>query len=133
MATQLEQVSIDLKNLSSDVIKEITTDLTANLVEVSPVDTGWMRANWVPSIGTPLELNQPGVKQTSSQVSLRETNQQAGIISILTDYTLERGDTFVSNNVPYVQVLNGGHSKQEPAGFVERAVEKAITTDQENR
>jgi formaldehyde-activating enzyme involved in methanogenesis len=32
----------------------------------------------------------------------------------------------VSNNVPYINRLNEGHSAQAPAGFVQQAVAKAV-------
>ena len=39
------------------------------------------------------------------------------------------GPIYITNNVPYINSLNGGHSQHAPAGFVERAIVKAVTTD----
>jgi hypothetical protein len=33
-------------------------------------------------------------------------------------------DGVIENSVPYIEVLNNGHSKQSPAGFIETIVQK---------
>jgi len=35
----------------------------------------------------------------------------------------------VGNGVPYIGVLNDGHSAQAPKGFVQRAINKTLTSD----
>ena len=32
----------------------------------------------------------------------------------------------ITNNVPYIEALNEGHSPQEAAGFVQRAIARAL-------
>ncbi len=81
----------------------------------TPVDTGHARANWVPSIGAP----HAGVVQGNAA-------GQAGSAAVLT-FKLGTGSLYISNNVPYIQALNYGHSKQAPRLFVEACVDRALT------
>lgn len=126
---QIIEIVKDLKDLTGKAIKKITLDLTANLVEVTPVDIGWARANWVPSIGRPSLPRTISGKPTAGQLSAKEGKQEQGLAKVATQYTLDQGVVFVSNNVPYILRLNDGHSQQEPAGFIQRAITKAVTVD----
>ena len=108
------------------MITKITLDVAANLMEATPVDTGWARANWVPSIGAPFG---GGVGSILGDVAAAQGAQQAATIGVAATYKLPMGRVFVSNNVPYITRLNDGSSKKEPAGFVQRAIRKAVTQD----
>ena len=48
---QVTAIVRGLDRFAERVIVKITLDVTANLIEANPVDTGWSRANWVPSVG----------------------------------------------------------------------------------
>ena len=52
--TQIRAIVRGLERVTERVIIKITTDVTANLIETTPVDLGWARANWVPSLGAPV-------------------------------------------------------------------------------
>lgn len=125
MGAQSDAIVAEMLKGLSDVATEIVLEITANLVEATPVDTGWARANWVPSIGEPPPtdpVGAPGQPSTSEQA--------AGQLAML-DYTPDKGPAFISNNVPYIQVLNDGSSTQAPSGFVERAIEQGLQTIQQ--
>ena len=118
-----------LDRLTSRVVVKLTLDVTANLVETTPVDTGWARANWVPSIGEPALKDLPAVGPDNSQaVASAVTEQEVARAKIL-GYVLKRGRVFVTNNVPYILELNDGSSTKAPAGFVQQAIAKAVTQD----
>ena len=53
MVDQIRVVVGAFEDFAEKIIKEITLEATANLIEDTPVDTGWARANWIPSITTP--------------------------------------------------------------------------------
>ena len=114
--------------------KKVTLDVVANLKAQprttstgTPVDTGWARNNWIPSIGE--SVDEPvGDRETDVQSAARA--QAEGEAEVL-KYNVSRGTIYVSNNVPYISLLNDGHSSQQPAGFVQRSIEKAVTTDQQ--
>lgn len=130
MATpQVRAVIQALERVTEKAIVKITLDVTANLVQSTPVDVGWARANWVPAIGTPVLKNLSGVDPTSGATSAAAAEQQGALGGIVAGYKLDRGKVFVSNNVPYITKLNDGSSKQAPAGFVQAAIRKAVAED----
>ena len=120
---QLRFIMRGLTELAERVVSKVSLDITANLVEATPVDTGWARANWVPSIGSPFK------EITGNDDNVSDVEQQKGVTEVATNYSLERGPVFISNNVPYITHLNDGSSTQAPAGFVQVAIHKAVTQD----
>ena len=125
---QVRAIVRDLERFTERLIVKITLDVTANLVETTPVDTGWARANWVPSVGK--RSRRPAEsfsgRTPSAFVQAAAAKQTAGTAQALS-YKLERGRVFVTNNVKYINRLNDGYSRQAPAGFVQRAIRKAVT------
>lgn len=106
------------------VVKAITLNVVANLRRApaeggTPVDTGWARANWIPSIGVPRSAT------AGSPESVSTAEQDLGVAAVAAGYRLEQGSVHVTNNVPYIQKLNAGHSPQAAEGFVQRAVVEA--------
>jgi hypothetical protein len=112
-----------LEAVTSNVVKKITLDVTANLVETTPVDTGWARANWIPAISQPYRSTE------GSPESVSRAAQTTGQARVATSYDIRQGSVFVSNNVPYIVRLNEGSSSQAPSGFIEAAITKAVTRD----
>lgn len=132
---QIRLIVGEIKGLTERVVTKLTLDITANLIETTPVDTGWARANWVPRIGEPytsdggIEFN---AEERRASVGSARGAQAAGTASLLT-YDLDRGPVFVSNNVPYIEVLNSGSSKQAPAAFIEAAIQQAVNSNRNIR
>lgn len=111
-----------LADWSTRQVAGLMLNITSELIHTTPIDTGWARSNWVPSIGEPF-LGDVGKKGPN------DAGPQSDGESALAGYTnFAMGDIFITNNVPYIQVLNAGHSKQAPAGFVEAAVERGLAT-----
>lgn len=105
----------------------IALDITANLVETTPVDTGWARANWVPTLDNPFDGNpDPEEGPTAREVADGRATQQEAIVGVKRGYRLAKGVVYITNNVPYIRDLNDGSSKQAPAGFVQTAVQRAV-------
>lgn len=125
---QIRVIVGELEGVTSRVIKKLTLDATANLIEDTPVDTGWARANWVPSIGLPIVEGADASTREERQggVSSRRAQQQTKVAEVATGYTLDRGSVFISNGVPYLVQLNEGTSKQAPAAFVQAAIARAV-------
>ena len=126
---QIRAIIRSLERVTERVITKISLDVTANLIETTPVDTGWARANWVPAIGQPFTASLEDVKPQPGDISLATSRQNQGTASVATGYRLSQGSVFVSNNVPYIVRLNEGSSSQAPAAFVQRAISKAVTQD----
>lgn len=117
--TNVEIVSRKLGRAMSRGVAKLTLDITANLIEDTPVDTGWARANWVPSIGRPTR----GVE--GSRENVTRSRQEAGQARVLGFDIRRTGIVYVTNNVPYIEALNDGSSSQAPAGFVETDIDRA--------
>lgn len=125
MSQQVRAVIRATEKVTEFVITRLTLNITANLVETTPVDLGWARANWVPAIGVPFTGNAGAVDPDDAGVSAQGARQQAAIAA-MTAYKLGRGSVFISNNVPYIGRLNAGSSRQAPAGFVQGAVREGV-------
>lgn len=126
----MSQTTFVMKALSmalDKVVKKITLDVTANLIEATPVDTGWARANWIASIGAPVIADLSLIRsreQRAAGVQNAVGEQATGTATVAANY--KRGKTYVTNNVPYIVDLNDGTSMQAPSGFVQEAIVKGL-------
>lgn len=117
-------VITQLKEFSAKKVAKLMLAITDILIRNTPVDTGWARSNWVPSIGRAFD----GVANDPSRVSTAE--QESGSLEVAGYLDFAWGDLFITNNVPYILPLNEGHSAQAPAGFVQAAIEQGIASVQ---
>lgn len=129
---QIRVVVSSLNGFVELLMKKVALDIVANLSAApgeggTPVDTGWARANWVPQIGSP-KTSVSG-SRAQAEKGLLPSDQQTGIAQVATSYKLARGPIHITNNVPYIQRLDQGSSKQAPRGFIRRAIKKAVTVD----
>jgi hypothetical protein len=115
-------VSRDIRHLGPDTekaltraVNELTLAVNEKLVETTPVDTGYARASWIPSVGSPSSATGGSESAPSSAAA---TSGQA---QVATNPDLRR-TLHITNNVDYIQKLNDGSSSQQPALFVERAI-----------
>ena len=126
-SARVRAVAAALDDAVREVSVRVTLEIVAELQATTPVDTGWARANWIPSIGAPSPAAQaPG---SSGNVGQAVGAQQAGIASLVV-HGQARGTApvslFVTNGVPYIRRLNDGWSQQAPARFIEASIERAI-------
>ena len=99
---------------------QVLANLTASPARGgTPVDTGWARANWVPSITTPAKGT------VGSRDAVSRSGQSTGKASLIS-YRLTSGPIHITNNVPYIGRLNDGSSKQAPRAFVQAGIARAI-------
>jgi hypothetical protein len=108
-----------LEEFSAKVVKAITLEITSNLIKSTPVDTGWARANWVPSVGTPAGGTVGSPRGVSAGAQAAGQAKVAG-------YKITQGNVFITNNVPYILRLNDGSSTQAPSGFIQQAIARGI-------
>lgn len=121
MASQTRMVKEALEEAIEKSIIALSTNITTELQDRTPVATGWARANWVPGLGG------PGNSSSSSRPDGSQGAAQAAGISSLSSYKLEIGPVFVTNNVPYITRLNDGYSAQAPSGFVQQGIAAAVS------
>ena len=96
-------------------IKKIALQTFTGVVKKTPVDTGRARAGWV--IGVEQPRNSPFIlgeaKLSASEIGSRAAIEIASLSRITPFSTV-----FISNNLPYIEVLEEGSSKQAPEGMV---------------
>jgi hypothetical protein len=97
----------------------IAVEVTAELQESTPVDTGFARASWIPSVGAP---------STELGGALDAPNPAAAEAGSLASpaFKLSDGMAYVSNNARYIRMLDEGSSLQAPAGFVRASIERGL-------
>jgi hypothetical protein len=125
-----QQIRIIIDGLEKDaeaVIKKLTLDVVANLTKApseggTPIATGWARANWIANVATP-KTDPVGTPESVPSARAEQSASLGGVLA----YRLRNGPVFISNNVPYILRLNDGHSGQAAAGFVQRAIQLAVT------
>lgn len=125
--SETDRVIAKLDDAVETIVSSLAINITAELIERTPVDTGWARANWVPQVGSPFLGNSQNYSREErlSDVGL-QTGQQQTAIGGLFAYKIGRGAVFISNNVPYIGFLNDGSSQQAPSGFVTLAIVAGI-------
>lgn len=126
MGAGAERIRERLRKQLETIFKALTLEIDKELRKATPVDTGFARANWVPSVGAP-HVGSAEVVRVARTVGSAE--HATGVAQVLS-FKLEDGTTWVSNSAAYIQALNYGHSKQAPPLFVEAAVDRAVATIQ---
>lgn len=121
--TSVRVVVKSLSGFTEKLVKRLALNVTANLVETTPVDTGWARANWVPQIGSPRSRT-AGTRAAAENGQIDSNPQSNGTLAVL-GYKLGPA-IHISNNVPYIKKLNAGSSTQAPAAFVQSAILRAV-------
>lgn len=109
-------VRFDLDGLAESVAvvadkvqRKAALDLFGELIQTTPIDTGRARAGW--SMDARQGADVPPLKASSYRP--KSPFPPKGVPFII-----------IYNNVEYIVRLNEGHSRQAPARFVQRAVEK---------
>jgi len=97
---------------------QLAVNIHGRLVEDTPKDTGWAASNWVPNIGSAFRT------LAGSPESINNSPQARGLNNLL-NWNFEQ-PVYISNNVPYIQVLNTGTSIQAPSMFVETIIQSEV-------
>lgn len=124
---EVQRVGRLLDIATSKVARRLILEINAELVEATPVDSGWARSNWVPSIKNPIE------SVFGSPDALDNSARSRGEAAIVIGYDLKDGPAWITNNVPYIVQLNGGSSNQAAEGFVQSAIEFGIVAASSQR
>lgn len=100
------------------LVRRCALAIDTAVVLATPVDTGRARANWQVEIGQ-APTGEVDAKDVSGQTAI-----QQGKVAI--EGYKSGSAIFITNNLPYIERLNDGWSKQAPAGFVEQAVQVGV-------
>lgn len=123
------QVDALVRGGVEEVVRRLQLRTWQVLTSATPVDTGFARANWTPTVGSPISerRDQPAsATEARSQARSGLPANRARAEQIAQSYLLMHGRVFIVNPVPYVVYLNEGSSSQAPAKFVERGIGQAI-------
>lgn len=108
----LSRFAVNSEKQMKTVIQKITMEAFAGVVLKTPVDTGRLRANWSPSIGSPTGVAYDGKFDKTGGAT----------IALAQRTTLDWnciGSIYLCNNLPYAGAIEYGHSKvKAPAGMV---------------
>ena len=137
----LEQFSkrmADLGNLveqnSKTITQKVAYAVVKEVVEKTPVDTGQAKSNWRASLGSPItEPRGPFFPGKFGSTALNNTTTALDAARRVIAQYQSGGSIYFTNNLAYIELLNQGHSKQAPAGFVEAAVDAGIATVRASR
>lgn len=99
------------------VVRKVALDMGGSLIDLSPVDTGRFKNNWVTSVG---------YKSVAAVGSAKGGGD--GSIYMMRDvigrWKVGDKSIYITNNLPYAQKLEYGHSKQAPSGMVRITVQR---------
>lgn len=111
-------ISVELEDEINEEARIVSFALLQRLMIVSPVDTGRFRGNWFLSLGkSSREINQ----ERRSGSALQE-----GKAVIDSATAIDYPTIILSNNLPYAEALNNGHSKQAPRKFIESEISNVV-------
>lgn len=97
-------------------IRKIAIDVFAEVIMMSPVDTGRFRGNWQVAIGS-MPSGTVELDDKAGTAVLSKAQAQA--------MGLKAGQTiFLVNNLPYAQALEYGLSQQAPGGMIRLTVQR---------
>ena len=110
----------DWKKIESKMARNLNQGIRATLFEVStaiikdtPADTGRARGNWQASIG------RGATKEIA--VNNQRSGEAKAIAEVDQTVSVAVGDLYyLTNNVPYIERLEFGWSKQAPSGMVRK-------------
>lgn len=110
-------------------VRRVAITADAAVVMATPVDTGRARSNWIVALSAPasgvIEPYAPGEGGSTGPANTQAALDQGE--QVITGYTAGHDiEIHITNNLPYIQRLNDGHSAQAPANFVETAVAEAV-------
>lgn len=92
------------------VMRQVSIKLFSAIIKATPVDTGRARNNWFASGSTPSqETTTYGAPQGTATIQ-----RATAVINTATDWH----EFTLTNNLPYIQRLEYGWSKQAPQGMV---------------
>lgn len=110
---------------ANELKKQVVRVIDQDVVDHTPVDVTTAVSNWQPSINEPPFVGIDAIVPGSHGSTAPQSRAEAIAWVERTLKEVDPGEAFyLSNLTPYIEDLNDGTSKQEPAGFVERAIRK---------
>ena len=102
--------------LADEIDKEarkVALGILRDVVLQTPVKTGRARGGW-----------QASTTDTTTQLDRLDKDGSPTITAESGNITIGADTYYIVNNLPYIERLNDGYSKQAPAKFVETAIKR---------
>lgn len=106
-----EKIAAIMKKNVSFIMRTATTEFYRQITIATPVDTGRARQGWEITTDTPSDIIPKEGKYPPPKI---QEHGEKYIINVDPKQTI-----YITNKVPYIENLNNGSSKQQPARFVE--------------
>ncbi|AFH14959.1 HK97 gp10 family phage protein [Cronobacter sakazakii] len=93
------------------VVRAASLRILARLVQMSPVDTGRFRGNWLVGFNNAPDGTLATVDKTGTETIARGS-------LVIEQFKVGMASVYFTNNLPYAYALEMGHSQQAPGGMV---------------
>lgn len=112
-ADDVRRFAVKAGDSSDKIVRAVTLSLFNGIIRDTPVDTGRARGNWQTTVGQPAsgEIDRLGASTAIAEVEAK-TPPGAG------------QETYLANDLPYIEQLENGSSKQSPEGMVRRNMDR---------
>lgn len=130
MYQSLRRVIRSIEESTSDDVAALAVNILGEITDAAPVDTGFLKNNFVASVGVPFRGTVGSEEQARSIRRSRGAGAGGGELyaprdyaSELLSYSLAQGDIYISNNATYAPFVVFNH----PSGlWMEDAIQRAI-------
>jgi hypothetical protein len=114
----IEEAKEAIRAAVVDKTIEVALTISTTVILATPVDTGRARGNWIANINEAYPAAVDRDDKTGGETIAANTQ-----IIVSAENIIDLKEIHITNNLPYIQRLNEGHSQQAPAGFIEKAVD----------
>ena len=109
-----------LESEVNKVARATALNIVKGLTFSTPKDTGMAKGNWQTSANAPIMTTIDRLDLTGSQANTEAASVTESIKNI------KYPEIWITNNLPYIGILNNGSSQQAPAKFVESVIKKVV-------
>lgn len=130
-ARRLDRIAVQIEGNVERAVKDCAGAVARSVISNTPADTGRARSNWTAQMDEAFAgmfpARVPGVAGSTAEANAAAAVEAAE--QVIETFDIEKNASIhIINNLPYIGVLNDGHSQQAPADFVRLAVLDGLTT-----
>lgn len=128
-AQKMRAYSNDIPRQLNVIKQQLAIEFATEVIPATPVRSGRARGNWQAGIGSvpTAQVVGPFGGEGGLNNGGRGDNS-LGQIQRIVERAKPGQRIYIGNNVPYIERLNAGHSKQAPSQFVQAALQRARET-----
>jgi hypothetical protein len=134
---EYNRIALDIEGFLEKEVQDLAFTLVGALRDApvkggtgTPIDTGFARNNWIPTVGAPsgsVYGNKYWDKTKHAYVAELDDSGAAGGVAQVASWKLGMGDIYITNNVEYINRTNmpPEYLKRQTSGYVERAIQSS--------